>query len=118
MSNNSSNYPTFDQLPSLVDQLFRKVSRIEILLESKNSHQEEDEKPMGVNELHSFTGLAIPTIYAKCSKNEMPYHKQGKKLWFFKDEIIEWMKSGKPKNSINSGREALSGLRIRNKGKS
>ncbi len=38
---------------------------------------------------------AAATVYAWVSKNEIPYHKKGKKLSFLKFEIDQWLKSGK-----------------------
>lgn len=36
------------------------------------------------------------TIYNKVSKNEIPFHKKGKKgrLYFIPSEILEWIKEG------------------------
>ncbi|MFX0555807.1 helix-turn-helix domain-containing protein [Maribacter sp. CXY002] len=38
-----------------------------------------------------------PTWYSKISKGEIPYHKKGKKVYFLKSEIDEWLKGGKRK---------------------
>jgi excisionase family DNA binding protein len=38
-----------------------------------------------------------PTWYSKISKGEVPYHKRGKKVYFLKSEIDDWLKQGKRK---------------------
>lgn len=37
------------------------------------------------------------TIYNLVHERRIPYHKQGKKLYFFKSELLEWIKNGKHK---------------------
>lgn len=37
------------------------------------------------------TGLKKNTIYSMVSKKEIPYYKNGKKLYFKKDELVEWI---------------------------
>ena len=40
--------------------------------------------------------LAGP-LYGYVQRNEIPYHKKGNRLYFFKSEIIDWIKTGKQK---------------------
>src|SRR5688572_29471277 len=42
-----------------------------------------------------ITGLKKPTIYALVSKSRIPHMKKGKKLFFSRKELIEWIKTGK-----------------------
>ena len=42
-----------------------------------------------------ITGLAKQTIYGKCSKREIPHMKQGKFLYFSKNELLQWIRNGK-----------------------
>jgi len=37
------------------------------------------------------------TIYNLVHERRIPYHKQGKKLYFFKSELLEWIKNGNHK---------------------
>lgn len=53
--------------------------------------------PVGIDRIAEITRLAKPTIYGKVSAKEIPHFKQGKKLLFFEDEIIEWIRQGKRK---------------------
>ena len=45
----------------------------------------------------AFIGIAKATLYCKCSEKHIPHFKKGKKLYFDKRELIEWLKSGKRK---------------------
>jgi len=38
------------------------------------------------------------TVYGWKYRNAIPWHKPGKRLIFYKDEIDKWNKAGRPKN--------------------
>jgi len=42
-----------------------------------------------------IVGLAKSTIYLKTSKKEIPHHKKGRKLYFKRSELINWIEEGK-----------------------
>jgi excisionase family DNA binding protein len=46
-----------------------------------------DESLMTIAEAAKFLNLAIPTVYGKVSKKEIPFHKSGKRLYFVKKEL-------------------------------
>ena len=52
---------------------------------------------LDVNQAAAFIGIAKATLYGKCSDQLVPHFKKGKKLYFDKKELIEWLKSGKRK---------------------
>jgi predicted DNA-binding transcriptional regulator AlpA len=56
-----------------------------------------------------ITGKAIPTIYDLVSKRLIPHSKKGKKLYFSKRELIDWINSGKRKTTaeINAAASAI-----------
>lgn len=47
-----------------------------------------------------------PTWYSKISRNEVPHYKRGKKVYFLKSEIDEWLKQGKCKSNTQIEQEA------------
>lgn len=57
-----------------------------------------------------------PTWYSKISRGEVPYHKRGKKVYFLKTEIDEWLKAGKRKSNAEIEAEAESYLANNKKG--
>lgn len=50
---------------------------------------------MNINETAKFIDLTVPTVYGLVHKNRLPFIKKGKRLYFLKSEILEWLKSGK-----------------------
>jgi len=58
---------------------------------------------MDVNQATEFLGIAKATLYGKCCNLLIPHFKKGKKLYFDKAELLDWLKSSKRKtiNDIN-----------------
>ena len=50
-----------------------------------------------INEASILLKLSVATIYSKVSKNEIPVNKQGKRLYFYRTELLDWIKSGRIK---------------------
>lgn len=83
---------TFDQLPATVSKLFDKVSNIERLLLEKNTEPQADpDKPLNIRQAADLLGLAIPTLYSKVSRGEIPCWKSGKRLLFSREKLMEYM---------------------------
>ena len=53
------------------------------------------EEIMTVEQLSDYLTIARQTIYEKCSKKEIPYFKAGKRLYFKKSVINDWINSGR-----------------------
>lgn len=87
----------FEQLPNLVADLKNEVSEMKALLLKKAQSQPETDNPITIQGVSELTGLTVPTLYGYCQRNEIPYSKKGNRLYFFKSEIIDWIKTGKSK---------------------
>ncbi|MFK2818990.1 helix-turn-helix domain-containing protein [Flavobacteriaceae sp. LMIT009] len=64
-------------------------------LNFKIDNQTEIEKFLDINEASAFLNLAVSTIYSKVSKKELPYMKRGKRLYFSKTELLDYIKGGR-----------------------
>jgi excisionase family DNA binding protein len=53
--------------------------------------------PLTIDEACRVTGLAKSTIYYLAPKGLIPCQKKGKRLYFFEDELLLWIKSGNKK---------------------
>jgi excisionase family DNA binding protein len=49
---------------------------------------------MTVEQLSDYLTIARQTIYGKCASKELPYYKSGKRLYFKKSEINNWINCG------------------------
>ena len=57
--------------------------------------KEVTEEIMTVEQLSDYLTITRQTIYEKCSKKEIPYFKAGKRLYFKKSVINDWINSGR-----------------------
>lgn len=99
---------TFDQLPKAVSQLAAKLENIERLLLSRKEQQpkEQLEQLLTVEQAADYLNLSVPTIYGKVSKGELPVMKRGKRLYFSKTELLDYLKAGRKKSNAEIEAEA------------
>lgn len=81
---------------------FKEIIRnciIETFKEHANKTAESfiSDELMSTQEASKFLNLAKQTIYGLTSKNVIPHIKRGKKLYFSKTELANWLKEGKQK---------------------
>jgi len=88
----------FEQLPNLVADLRNEVKEMKsLLLKTETQQRNITNNLIGIKEVAKLTGLTVPTLYGYCQRNEIPYSKKGNRLFFFEEEIISWIKTGKRK---------------------
>lgn len=121
---------SFDQLPKMVSDLSQEIKDLKELLSAaipsgdvKNSKQGVPtyrHELCDINRAMEITGKARSTIYALVRMGIMPSMKQGKKLYFFEDEIARWIEQGRKAGTGNSPEEMLLQMRssVRHKPKS
>lgn len=79
--------------------------------ELRNYFEEQEEKERedeigGIELAIEVSGLAKPTIYGLVSRREIPHSKRGKKLYFSRRELKEWLTTGKRKTQDEIADEA------------
>jgi excisionase family DNA binding protein len=79
---------------------------------NQDPHNNISEKLMTVSEAAELLSLATPTIYALVQRREIPFSKRegSKRLYFSKQELLEWVKSGRKKTNDEIQAEAESEL--------
>jgi len=97
---------TFEQLPTAVGLLFESLKKIERLLETRTETQEAADQIFDIQEAADFIKKTVPTIYGLVHRSEIPNSKQGKKLYFSKQELTDWIKSGRRKTTTETAAEA------------
>jgi excisionase family DNA binding protein len=91
---------TFEQLPEAVSQLYDKLEGIEKFLEELTNDPALKEELMTISAASKMLNLSVATIYSKVCRREIPVNKQGKKLYFYKSELLDWIRSGRVKTNI------------------
>lgn len=85
----------FEDLPNIMAENNRLLCEVKELLEVASKPQQAPNELMSIKEASKHLNLAIATIYSMTSKKELPYCKRGKKLYFNREELSEYVRSGK-----------------------
>ncbi len=93
------------ELGNLIEASVRKV--FETTHPSKTESKVESDL-LDIRQASEFLGLAVPTLYAKVSERKIPHSKQGKKLFFSREQLNAWVKSGQRKTVAQIETEANS----------
>ncbi|GAB4000016.1 helix-turn-helix domain-containing protein [Spirosoma daeguense] len=109
---------TFEQLPSAVFELSRKVDYLTALLTDLPLHalstgQTEAPDLLVIKQASEVVNLAVPTIYGMVSRNEIPFMKRGKKLYFSRKELEDWIREGRQKTVDECAKEVRNDLKTR-----
>ena len=92
-----ANKITFDSLPQAVAYLVDEVTAIKLLVEKTQKPVVEKRIPINIDDACRIIGKAKPTVYSLVRKRQLPCYKNGKKLYFFEDELMDWILNGKKK---------------------
>tara|TARA_R110002096_G_scaffold65984_1_gene160461 strand:+ start:1038 stop:1394 length:357 start_codon:yes stop_codon:yes gene_type:complete len=89
-----------EDVPNGVVEILKGQSKILDLLLNKVETQPEPDNPLNIDEVATLTGYTKPTLYSYCQKNIIPHNKKNGRLFFFRTDIINWIKQGKSKTLI------------------
>ena len=91
-----ANEITFDKLPQAVGYLTEQVERIHKIVAALQPQVTTDKhRIVEIDEACQITRKAKPTIYTLARKGLIPAYKRGKKLYFYEDELLQWIESGR-----------------------
>lgn len=97
---------SFEELPMAVTKLYGKMKKIEKLLRLNFKRIADRDELMDIEAASKLLKLSIATIYSKVCRRELPANKQGKKLYFSKNELQEWIKTGRTDAGAGSAAKA------------
>lgn len=81
------------------------------LREIKKLLSVQTDEPLSIDEASKFTGLKKSYVYKLCSLKEIPFYKpNGKKIYFSKNELMQWIFRNKHKSRGEIEAEAESYL--------
>ena len=90
-----------------VRQLLREELESFFAEKQSNAKQIEVDEISGIDLAIELTGLAKPTIYGLVSERKIPHSKQGKRLYFSRQELTDWLRQGKRKTQAEIKLEAV-----------
>lgn len=103
---------SFDELPQAVSELTEQVFTLTELVSNLHSSKSDERNLIGIDEACKVLHKAKPTIYALVRRGLLPAYKREKKLYFYREELIEWIESERKYCSQpSSSKEILESLR-------
>lgn len=88
---------TFDQIPVMMNKIHDKLEHLEKLILRISIVEENENEILNIQEASKLLNLSVSTIYSKVCKREIPVNKQGKRIYFYRHELMKWIKSGRVK---------------------
>ena len=92
MHEETKHISTFNDIPVLLARIDDKLGIIAAWIQNGASRQD-PHAILTIDEAVAFTGYSKSAIHSATSKDTIPHFKRGNKLFFFKDELAEWLKS-------------------------
>lgn len=68
--------------------------------------QPEQEEFLTIQQAAAMLKLSVATLYGYSQRAEIPVNKRGKRLYFPKSDLIEWIKQGKKKTLAEEAADA------------
>lgn len=104
------------QMNNPFDLIEKRLQSIEgLILDLKHkpdNHNTREVKDMlSIQETAELLHLSVSTIYGKVSRREIPFMKRGKRLYFSKSELLEYLKEGRRKTISEIEKDSISQLR-------
>ena len=85
----------FSQINQRLSNLEQLIS--ELTEQGKQAATNESNDFLTIEEAGELLHLSKATIYSKCSLRELPYMKRGKRLFFSREELLNYLKQGRRK---------------------
>ena len=86
------------------------------LLENSNMSRSDKTDILNITEASAYLKLAKQTIYGFTSRNEIPFIKRGKKLYFRKADLEIWLLKGKRLTREEIEKEGIPKILLSHKG--
>lgn len=96
----NANEISFENLPKAVAFLSHQIEELTTIVKNKETIVVNNKKtPISIDEACALIKKAKPTLYTLVRKRQIPHYKNGKKLYFYEDELLEWIAKGKRKTT-------------------
>lgn len=91
---------TFDQIPVMMNKLHDKLEHLEKLILRISIVDQNKDETLNIQEGSKLLNLSLSTIYSQICKREIPVDKQGKRIYFYRNELMKWTKSCRVKTYL------------------
>lgn len=103
-----TNITLHDFLQEILEPIIDDCIRRSMLkyLDYVTQESQVDPGALGITEAANYLKLAKPTIYELVAKRKIPHYKKGKRLYFRKHDLDEWINQGRVKTENEIRAEA------------
>ena len=102
---------TFEQLSQAISDLTDRIKELQSMIASlKPQVPDEKHRIVEIDEACIITKKAKPTVYALARKGIIPAYKRGEKLYFYEDELLNWINEGRKTLPVQSYDEMLASM--------
>ena len=111
----NANEISFENLPKAVALLSHQIEELKTIVQQGSIRELPEKKkpnPIGVEQACEIIGKAKPTLYALVRKRLIPSYKSGKKLYFYENELLDWIGKGRRKTIEEINEEAFGNVKI------
>ncbi len=98
------------ELEILIENSIRKI-----LGSQKHEHHLDSDHLLTIQEASAFLNLTVPTLYGYVHRAEIPVMKKSKRLYFSKQQLMDWVKEGQKKTISEIHEQASDFVNIRKK---
>jgi excisionase family DNA binding protein len=88
------------ELETLIESSIKKVLSMQV------HEQQENEQLLTIQQAGEVLNLSVPTLYGYVQRAEIPVCKRGKRLYFSRQELLQWVKAGRKKTLTETANEA------------
>lgn len=92
------------------EMILTRLDRIEKLIIEMSGERTDNDLVLDVKQAARYTHLSLSRIYKFTSQKEIPHYKKGKRLYFKKSELREWLTKTKIITSTEIEKEAVNYL--------
>ncbi len=86
---------TFENLPAYVFALGEKVDSLLDRLNQPTTSAQVEEFPLTVQQAADLLDVTPATVYDLVHKRRIPSHRPGKRLYFLRSELMDWIRNGR-----------------------
>lgn len=85
---------TLNNFEDFASELFKQIARIEQKVADQPLNSDVAQHLLTIEEAAAFLHLSKQTLYRKVSKGEIPHMKRSKRLYFSKENLIDYVSAG------------------------
>lgn len=106
---------THNNIPEALGEVLQRLGSIEQLLSNQQPQPQEQDQLLTIQQAGELLKLSVPTIYGLVHRTEIPHSKKGKRLYFSRHELLEWVQAGRRKTTAEVQAEATNHINRKRK---